>query len=119
MSWFRSLESRQTRKAPASCFPGVAVEFTLSIGSLTLTMTPRSSILFNSFSSLSLSATGILRLAWITATASGFSFAWRSLASGHCLVSKKVGGLPFLSVQQDSPGNALTVGGWIRPGDEN
>ena len=72
MSWFRSLESRQTRKAPVSCFPGVAVEFILSIGSLTLNMTPRSSILFNSFSSLSLSATGILRGGWITATASGF-----------------------------------------------
>ena len=31
-------------------------------------------------------------------------------------VSKKVGGLPSWSVQQDSPGTALTVGGWIRPG---
>ena len=36
-------------------------------------MTPRSSILFNPFSSLSLSARGILRGGWITATASGFS----------------------------------------------
>ena len=36
-------------------------------------MTPRSFILFNSFSSLSLSASGILRGGWITATASDFS----------------------------------------------
>ena len=32
------------------------------------------------------------------------------------LVSKTVGGLPPLSVQLDIPGNALTVGGWIRLG---
>ena len=36
----------------------VAIEFTQSIGSFTLTLTPRSSILFNSFSSLSISALG-------------------------------------------------------------
>ena len=36
-------------------------------------MTPRASILFNPFSSLSLSASGILLWRWITATASGFS----------------------------------------------
>ena len=33
------------------------------------------------------------------------------------LVSTKVGGLPSWSVLLDSPGNALTVGGWIRLGD--
>ena len=31
-------------------------------------------------------------------------------------VSKKVGGLTSWSVELDSPGTALTVGGWIRPG---
>ena len=30
-------------------------------------------------------------------------------------VSKKVGGLTSSLVQLDSPGTALTVGGWIRP----
>ena len=35
------------------------------------------------------------------------------------LVSKKVGGLTSLSVQLDSPGTALTVGGWIRPWGQN
>ena len=34
-------------------------------------------------------------------------------------VSKKVEGLPSWSVQLDSPGTALTVGGWIRPGGQN
>ena len=43
------------------CFAGVAIEFTQSIGSLTLTMTPRFSILFHSFSSLSPSVLRILR----------------------------------------------------------
>ena len=32
---------------------------------------------------------------------------------------QKVGGLPSWSVQLDSPGVALTVGGWIRPGGPN
>ena len=32
------------------------------------------------------------------------------------LVSKKVGGLPSWSVLLDIPGNAQTVGGWIRLG---
>ena len=32
------------------------------------------------------------------------------------LVSKKVGGLPSWSILLDSPGNALTLGGWIRLG---
>ena len=31
-------------------------------------------------------------------------------------VSKKVGGLTSWSVELDSPGTALIVGGWIRPG---
>ena len=31
-------------------------------------------------------------------------------------VSKSVGGLLSWSVQVDSPGTALTVGAWIRPG---
>ena len=31
-------------------------------------------------------------------------------------VTKKIGGVPSWSVQLDSPGTALTVGGWIRPG---
>ena len=34
-------------------------------------------------------------------------------------VSKKVGGLLSWSVKLDSPGTALTVGGWIRPGGQN
>ena len=34
-------------------------------------------------------------------------------------VSKRVGGLLSRSVQLDSPGTALTVVGWIRPGDQN
>ena len=34
-------------------------------------------------------------------------------------VSKKVGGLPSWSVQLGSPGTALTVGGWLRPGGQN
>ena len=34
-------------------------------------------------------------------------------------MSKKVGSLPSWSVQLDSPGAALTVGGWIRPGGQN
>ena len=32
---------------------------------------------------------------------------------------KNVGGLTSWSVQLDSPGTALTVGGWIRPWDQN
>ena len=70
------------------CFAGVAIEFTQSIGSLTLTMTPRFSILFHSFSSLSPSVLRILRGGWITASASGFSFSGRSLAPGQCGVQK-------------------------------
>ena len=34
-------------------------------------------------------------------------------------VSKKVGGLPSWSVELDSQGTALTVGGRIRPGGQN
>ena len=34
-------------------------------------------------------------------------------------VSKTVGGLPSWSVQVDSAGAAVTVGGWIRPGGQN
>ena len=34
-------------------------------------------------------------------------------------VSKKVAVLPSWSVQLDSLGTALTVGGWIRPGGQN
>ena len=34
-------------------------------------------------------------------------------------VPKNVGGLPSWSVQLDSPGTALTVGGWIRPCGQN
>ena len=34
-------------------------------------------------------------------------------------VPKNVGGLMSWSVQLDSPGTALTVGGWIRPWDQN
>ena len=34
-------------------------------------------------------------------------------------VSKKVGGLPSWSVQLNSPGTALTVGGWIPPWGQN
>ena len=33
--------------------------------------------------------------------------------------AKKVGGLTSWSVQLDSPGTALTVGGWIRPWGQN
>ena len=43
------------------CFSGVAMEFTQPVGALSLTMIPGSFILFNLFSSLSLSATGVLR----------------------------------------------------------
>ena len=35
------------------------------------------------------------------------------------VVSKKVGGLPSWLVQLDSPGTAVKVGGWIRPGKQN
>ena len=35
------------------------------------------------------------------------------------LVYKKVGGLPSWSAQLNSPGTALTVGGWIRSGGQN
>ena len=42
-------------------------------------------------------------------------FAWLQASP----VSKKVGGLPSRSVQLDSPGTALTVGGWIRPMGQN
>ena len=46
------------------------------------------------------------------------------LAQGEALIqvsqaSKKVEGLASWSVQLDSPGTALTVGGWIRPGGQN
>ena len=34
-------------------------------------------------------------------------------------VSKKVGGLTSWSIQLDSPGTALTVGGWIRLWGQN
>ena len=34
-------------------------------------------------------------------------------------MSTKVGGLTSWSVQLDSPGTALTVGGWIRPWGQN
>ena len=34
-------------------------------------------------------------------------------------ISKKVWGLTSWSVQLDSPGTALTVGGWIRPEGQN
>ena len=40
------------------------------------------------------------RIAWLQASA----------------VSKNVAGLPSWSAQVDSPGTALTVGAWIRPG---
>ena len=35
------------------------------------------------------------------------------------VVSNNVGRLPSWSVQVDSPGPALTVGAWIRPGGQN
>ena len=35
------------------------------------------------------------------------------------VVSKKVGGLPSWLAQLDSPGTAVKVGGWIRPGEQN
>ena len=45
-----------------------------------------------------------------------------SPGAGHqaSVVSKNVGGLASCSAAQaDSPGTALTVGGWIRPGEQN
>ena len=58
---------------------------------------------------------------------SSFSLKWGEyfcLISGAArlqasAVSKTVGGLPSWSVQLDSPGTALAVGGWIRPGGKN
>ena len=44
-----------------------------------------------------------------------------SPGAGHqaSVVSKNVGGLASWSAAQaDSPGTALTVGGWIRPGEQ-
>ena len=37
----------------------------------------------------------------------------------HASAMSKVGGLPSWSVQRDSPGTALTVGGWIWPRGQN
>ena len=44
---------------------------------------------------------------------------WGSARLEVSPVSKKVESLPSWSVQLDSPGAALTVGGWIRPGGPN
>ena len=35
------------------------------------------------------------------------------------VVSKKLGALPSWLAQLDSPGTAVKVGGWIRPGEQN
>ena len=42
-----------------------------------------------------------------------------SLTRVNFPVSKKVGGLPSWSVQLGSPGTALIVSGWLRPGGQN
>ena len=44
-----------------------------------------------------------------------YVFAWLQARP----VSKKVGRLPSWWVQLNSPGTALTVGEWIRPGGQN
>ena len=49
----------------------------------------------------------------------GFRLASGTARLQASAVSKKVGGLLSWWVQLDSPGTALTVGGWIRPGGQN
>ena len=49
----------------------------------------------------------------------GFCLASGTAQLQACPVSKKVGGLVPWLVQLDSPGTALTVGGWIRPRGQN
>ena len=44
-----------------------------------------------------------------------FARHWAQPGSRPVQCPKKVGGLPSWSIQLDSPGTALTVGGWIRP----
>ena len=46
----------------------------------------------------------------------GFRLAPSAAQLQASVVSKKVGVLPSWSVQLDSPGTALTVDGWIKPG---
>ena len=46
----------------------------------------------------------------------GFRLASDAARLQASAVSKKVGGLTSWPVQLDSPGTALTVGVWIRPG---
>ena len=49
----------------------------------------------------------------------GFRLAAGEARTQTSPASKKVGGFASWSVQLDSPGTALTVGRWIRPGGEN
>ena len=49
----------------------------------------------------------------------GFRLATGASRLHASAMSKKVEGLPSWSVQLDSPGTSLTVGGWIRPGGQN
>ena len=49
----------------------------------------------------------------------GFRFAPGAARLQASPVFKKVGGLSSWSVHLDSPGTALTVGRWIRPGGQN
>ena len=70
MTLFKSLGSRQTRKAPEG-FSTTTIEFTQSVGVSTLVMTCNFSILFNSALTLSPKAYGTLCSGLTAGTALG------------------------------------------------